>query len=557
MFDQLIDEVNYKIWLLLPLKDRLTLLLLNKKINACFRKYLYKNLYLNTHKIITKNATNLEYTGEFSSYSFLAVAKNQSRDFIKTMNSMKSLIRSLENNPILLTYLEKIIISWHIPVLYKSKIVDMIAYGIQENGILYQPRDFKSLDNEMNKDLFLKFITNSKPSMLNKQVNLTIPHYDDKKGVNENDYFNGPKIHEDEAYYKQIGLFFLNNFIKDTKFQHLQSLDIHFNPISMGFCKNLHLNLKSLNLNIRLPDKLYMPQNYEYGDLTLKPDFKWENFLNVNTLECLDLVSWIPDPSTKYLEDYKLMDLLKIANNLKSLHTYSIPYDPKLMKYVLSEMTSLKDLRIDILDLTFDFTNLFLRILQEDPNKKFKNLGKTLKALHIELLPSSYRDPDFLIQLLRNVPNFQQIRSVLPCICKDCVQCLKTVINNRIFHDDYNEPHFDEEGNIPDSYENIHILFKKLNSITPYKSNYKNLFFQYAVFDYAQLKKNFDWEYGVRLTDDELYSLYQFMLHFYKRSINFMKMNFPKLEYLNINDLSLERKALDEPFEMSFPFNKK
>ena len=128
MFDQLIDEVNYKIWLLLPLKDRLTLLLLNKKINACFRKYLYKNLYLNTHKIITKNATNLEYTGEFSSYSFLAVAKNQSRDFIKTMNSMKSLIRSLENNPILLTYLEKIIISWHIPVLYKSKIVDMIVF---------------------------------------------------------------------------------------------------------------------------------------------------------------------------------------------------------------------------------------------------------------------------------------------------------------------------------------------------------------------------------------------------------------------------------------------
>lgn len=550
MFDKLIDEVNYKIWLLLPLKDRLNLLLLNKKINHALNKFLYKNIYLNSHSIITKESENIGYTGEFSTYSFLATNPTQPNDFIKTKQSMKCFIQSLESNPLLITYLEKIIISWHIPAHYKSKIVSIMTHGIEIDGHLYKPWNLKSLENEMNKDMFLEFINNSDSKILKQQTNLTIPHYDDKKGVNEN---IDNKV-EDDSYYKQIGSIFMNGFIHEKKFQYLQSLDIHFNPITMGFCKNLCLNLKSLTLNIRLPDKNNMPQNYQHGDLNLAPSFKWDDFLNFKTLRGLDLVSWIPEPSVGYLKEYKLLELLEGCTNLERLHTFSIPYDPQLMKYILTEMTSLEHLRIDILDLTFSFTRLFLSVFENSPKRTFERLSGTLKSLHLELLPSSYRDPDFLIQLLRNSPNFQDIRSILPCTCDDCIHCLKTLICKKIFQYEDHKHIFNEERKTLESYDSIHILFKKLNSITPYKSNFKNLFYQYGVTNVAQMKKNFGWEYKAELTDEDLKSLFQFMFHFYSRSLNFMRRNFPKLEYLNLNDLCLEKNHSQNSFEFCFPF---
>ncbi|SGZ40194.1 uncharacterized protein HGUI_02394 [Hanseniaspora guilliermondii] len=550
MFDHLIDEVNFKIWLLLPLKDRLNLLLLNKKINQALTKFLYKNIYLNTHKIITKDCDNVNYTGEFSSYSFLATNSTQPNEFVKTRQAMKFFIRSLESNPSLITHLEKIVVSWHIPVYYKTKIVTILTAGIEKDGNVYKPLKLKSLENEMNKDLFLKFINNCDPRILKLQSNLTIPHYDDKKGVHEN--INN-KV-EDGTYYKQIGSLFMNGFIQERKFHYLQSLDIHFNPIAMGFCRGIHLNLKSLTLNIRLPDKINVPQNYQCGDINLSPSFKWDDFLNVKTLRSLDLVSWIPEPSREYLKEYKLLELLEECTNLQSLKTFSVPYDPQLMKYVLTEMSSLERLRIDILDLTFSFTRLFLSIFEEGLKKRFEKLSHSLKSLHIELLPSSYRDPDFLIQLLRNSPEFLDIRSVLPCTCDDCIHCLKNLICKRIFQYEDHKFIFDEESKTLESYDDIHILFKKLNSITPYKSNFKNLFFQYGVPNIAKMKKNFGWEYNVELTNEDIESLYQFMFHFYKRSINFMRLNFPKLEYLNLNDLCLEKKSLEKSFEFCFSF---
>lgn len=165
----------------------------------------------------------------------------------------------------------------------------------------------------------------------------------------------------------------------------------------------------------------------------------------------------------------------------------------------------------------------------------------------------SYKDPDFLINLLRDHPQFDKIRSTLPCTCDECIFTVTEILSEKIF---FKPPfiEFDPVQKSLKSYVALYLLFKEMMYVMPHKSSFDNLFVQYGILNFEQLKNHLNSLYSSDLTVLDLKKIYDFMLHFYKRGFSFMFNNFPKLKYLNLNDLPVIKIGQTKEFKQCFEF---
>lgn len=536
MLEQFPDDINLKIWSLLTQSDRVSLLTVNKSCNSIFTPYFYKNLFLNDQRVLSLYQRNYRYPGSFSNYTYLKFEKEGGR-FKKTYNSMETLINTLRTKPIYLAYIENVSNSWHLNIDLKLELLNLLTQGEWKAGVLYRGFNLKAFENNLNFPIFNKLITNGEDICLRFRA-LDIPfltrlpiHEDLTLSYNFNDYFETIS----------------DTFSKFTyTFPNLRSLTVHFNPLLMKFCKNKKLKLKYLCLNIR-EKEFTDSMKYLNEDLTLN---SWDDVLDVSYLKTLELVSWLPNPNAAFLKDFELITLLRSAKNLEILKTYSFPYFSKFVEVILNECESLKQLRLDLFDPTQVFTRLFME--KHSQTQKYNSLFN-LESLHLETITVSYRDPDFLIYLLRDHPQFNSLRSKLPCDCKDCSYTLTNIILAKIFI----KPPFieyDAENKTIQNYSAFYLFFKEMMYVMPHKSSFENLFVQYGIVSFEQLKEHLNNLYSCELSMEDLKNLYHFIIHFNKRGIRFMFSNFPNLRYLNLNDLPVLKDNGTQGFKPCFEF---
>lgn len=538
MLDQFPDDINLIIWNSLTQTDRLNLLLIKKSYNKIFTKHLYKNLFLNDQRVLTLHQRDYLYDGTFSEYSYLKFYKQGER-FKKTYNSMRILINTLKNKPEYLLFIENVKNSWHLNIDLKLEFLNLLIHGVSKNDLLYKGFNLKSFENNLNIQIFNKLVKSDGDNIVASNFKaLDIPFLT-RLPISEeleNSFdFNG--------YFGNIS----NTFNKILNpFSNIMSLTIHFNPLIMNFCKNKKLKLKYLCLNIREKefDDSMKYLNYN-GELNC-----WDDLLDVSHLRTLELVSWLPNPQAAFLKDFELEKLLRLAKNIEVLKTFSFPYSSNLMSVILNECLSLKELRLDFFDLTQAFTRLFIE--KHSTIEKYSSLCN-LEKLHIEMVTVSYKDPDFLINLLRDHPQFDKIRSTLPCTCDECIFTVTEILSEKIF---FKPPfiEFDPVQKSLKSYVALYLLFKEMMYVMPHKSSFDNLFVQYGILNFEQLKNHLNSLYSSDLTVLDLKKIYDFMLHFYKRGFSFMFNNFPKLKYLNLNDLPVIKIGQTKEFKQCFEF---
>lgn len=536
MLEQFPDDINLKIWSLLTQSDRIALLTVNKSCNSIFTPYFYKNLFLNDQRVLSLYQRNHRYPGTFSDYTYLKFEKEGGR-FKKTYNSMKILICTLKTKPMYLMYIESVSNSWHLNIDLKLEFLNLLILGKMKAGVLYRGFNLKAFENNLNLQIFNKLITNGEDMCLKFRA-LDIPFLA-RLPLNE-DLSSSYNFNE---YFETIS----NTFSKFSyTFPNLRSLTIHFNPLLMKFCKSKKLKLKYLCLNIR-EKEFADSMKFLNEDLCLN---SWSDVLEVSYLKTLELVSWLPNPNASFLKDFELITLLKSAKNIQILKTYSFPYSSKLVEVIINECESLKELRLDLFDPTQVFTRLFME--KHSKAEKYNSLSN-LESLHLETITVSYRDPDFLIYLLRDHPQFNNLRSKLPCNCENCSYTLNNIILTKVF----NKPPFieyDAENKTIHNYSAFYLFFKEMMYVMPHKSSFENLFVQYGIASFQQLKEHLNNLYSCDLSLEDMKNLYHFVIHFNKRGIRFMFSNFPKLEYLNLNDLPVLKDKGVQGFKPCFDF---
>ncbi|XBW36305.1 hypothetical protein QEN19_001890 [Hanseniaspora menglaensis] len=513
------NDINVVIWSLLTQTDRIALLGVDKACNRTFTSFLYKNLLLNDQKVVTMHQREIEYFGTFSEYSFLKYEENGDR-FKKTYKYMQRLIETLNSKPEYLLFIENVTNSWHLDIDLKLEFLNLLLYGKVKNAVTYKAYNLKSFENNLNFQIFKKIISNKSKESVLKFKALDIPFLtrlpiteEFLEGFNFTDYFS------------KISTVF-NNF--NHGFDNVRSLTIHFNPLLMTFCNNKKLKLNYLCLNIRERE---FKDNLEFLNETNLIS-RWEDVLDVDHLKQLELVSWLPTPQTAFLRDFELVKLLRASKNLEVLKTFSFPYYSSLVDVIINECISLKELRLDFFDLTQVLTRQFIE--KHSTEKKYNSLCN-LESLHIELTTVSHKDPDFLIYLLKDHPQFDILRSKLPCFCEECKHTLTEILSDKVFY----KPPFIEynlETKSIKNYSALYLLFKEMMYVMPYKFN-TNLFIQYGLTSFELLKKHLNSLYESELEVDDIKQIYKFMLHYYNRGFSFMFNNFPKLNYLNLNDL--------------------